>query len=45
MYVNLGSDESEGEKEGEKKTIENPAIIPERVEIVLMVGVESVRRV
>ena len=32
---------SESENEGEKKTIENPEIVPEQVEIVLMVGVRS----
>ena len=40
VYVDLGNDESESEHEGEKKnTIENPGIVPERVEIVLMVSV------
>ena len=38
VYVDLGNDESENEGE-KKKTIENPAIVPEPVEIVLMVSV------
>ena len=36
---------SESEHEGEKKRIENPEIVLERVEIVLMVSVCSVRHV
>ena len=40
IYINLGNHESETENEGEQKmTIESPGIVPERIEVVLMVSV------
>jgi len=43
VYVDLWNDESESKNKGEKKkTNENLAIVPEQVEIVCMVSVQSV---